>query len=351
MNISFVLPNVPVIPAGGVIVVFQYAERLIKDGHDVTLYFQTDMIWRNKKLKYPNYVRRFIGHIGTYISPRWYKLDSKVKKKSLFSIADFKKHDIIVATGIETVDIVSRYSLEPIKKYYLIQDYENWGATDDYVLNSYNVGFHNIVISKWLFELVKKHSSTDPIYIPDGIDTQIFNCNCEEKRINHSIVFHYRSAEEKGCKYAIEVVKKLRLKYSDLKVVIVSKEEKNECIPEWCEYKQNIKLHEVAHINRESEIFLCTSINEGFGLPGLEAMACGCALCTTNYLGGREYAVDRKNALVSPVRDVEGMYRNVIELFENEELRQKVVSNGIRTAKGFSLERSYKKLLSAFLDA
>ena len=53
-----------------------------------------------------------------------------------------------------------------------------------------------------------------------------------------------------------------------------------------------------------ASIFICSSINEGFGLTGAESMACGCALATTSYPAVFEYAVDKKNCLVSPVKDI-----------------------------------------------
>ena len=105
-----------------------------------------------------------------------------------------------------------------------------------------------------------------------------------------------------------------------------------------------ISNNDVSKINNRSQVFLCTSIEEGFGLPGLEAMACGCAVVSTAYEGIFEYAIDRENALLSPIKDVDAMINNVIMLFENDELRKKIVDNGMKTAK----ERSFKKAADEF---
>ena len=343
-SISFILPYIPVISSGGVIVVFKYAELLVKDGYDVTIYFKTETVWKEKRIKFPAFFRKGLGVLGTAVNPRWYKLDKRIKKRSLFYNSDIKKHDIIIATGIETVSDVVKYSLDNAKKYYLIQDFENWDTPDNEVYKTYNMGLNNIVISKWLLDVVKNNSNSIPVYIPDGIDTDIFSCkNSINNRKKHSIVFHYREAVSKGCKYAIEVVEKLHNRYPDLEVSIISKMKRSEIIPTWCNYFCNISLDDVAKINNQSEIFICTSINEGFGLPGLEAMACGCAVCTTDYLGGQEYAVDRYNSLVSPIKDVEKMCENIIELFENDSLKKEIITNGLNTANKFSLKNSYEK--------
>ena len=88
---------------------------------------------------------------------------------------------------------------------------------------------------------------------------------------------------------------------------------------------------------------MCSSIEEGFGLPGLEAMACGCALVSTEYKGVREYAIDGKNSLLSKIRNPQDMAENIKKIFDDEELRMKIVKNGIETAKERSLELAGEK--------
>ena len=42
------------------------------------------------------------------------------------------------------------------------------------------------------------------------------------------------------------------------------------------------------------------SWEEGLGLPGIEALACGAALARTDTKGGRDIALDGETALVTP---------------------------------------------------
>ena len=99
-------------------------------------------------------------------------------------------------------------------------------------------------------------------------------------------------------------------------------------------------------MNNRSEVFICSTIDEGFGLPGLEAMACGCAECSTDYTGVHEYVVDGYNALLSSIRDPQAMADNVSRLFDDDELRNQIVANGIKTGKEKSVDNSYKKFKS-----
>ena len=65
----------------------------------------------------------------------------------------------------------------------------------------------------------------------------------------------------------------------------------------------------------------------------MESMACGCALCATDYLGVHEFAVAEENALLSPAKDVEAMVRNASRLLEDDELRSKVAEKGMDSVK------------------
>jgi len=55
---------------------------------------------------------------------------------------------------------------------------------------------------------------------------------------------------------------------------------------------ENMSEKEVARTLQQSSIFLSTGFREGFGLPPLEAMACGCTVVGFRGGGGREYACE-----------------------------------------------------------
>ena len=182
-----------------------------------------------------------------------------------------------------------------------------------------------------------------PSYLVSNcIDGTIFFDNKLQRR-KHSIVFHYRSAPYKGSQYAIEVIEKLKMKYDDLIVDVISTERRPNNLPEWCSFHHCVSAEKVAKINNKTQVFICTSVEEGFGLPGLEAMACGCALASSSYKGVLEYAVDGVNALLSPVKDVNYMVDNVVKLFENEELRNVISQNGVKTGLDRSVDKSAKE--------
>lgn len=343
MKISIIMPSLARKALGGHKVVYEYCNYMAcsKDISINIYFFPGDSL--KKFVKSAN-IRKYILNIYLRVGNpiKWFDIHKKIKLRVITDIHKIDNSDIVIATGIETFEPVAELANEKGKKVYFIQDFENWKYSDEEVLSTYTNKTTNIVVSKWLFNIVKQKTKVDPILISNNIDTKVFFPNGKD-RIPHSVIFHYRNSTHKGGKYAIQAILKLKGIYPDLNVAVISSQSRPSDLPEWCDFYENIPARRVAELNNRYQVFMCTTIDEGFGLPGLEAMACGCAVVSTKYKGVLEYAIDGENALLSPVRDVEAMIDNVVKLFENEYLRFKISQNGIRTGKERALEKSAKK--------
>jgi len=84
----------------------------------------------------------------------------------------------------------------------------------------------------------------------------------------------------------------------------------------------------VGDLWRRTTVAVCCSALEGFGFPGLEAIACGAALATTDTKGSREYAFHDVTALVSPPGDAAALAANVSRLVADSDLRARLVAAG-----------------------
>jgi len=84
----------------------------------------------------------------------------------------------------------------------------------------------------------------------------------------------------------------------------------------------------VGDLWRRTTVAVCSSALEGFGFPGLEAIACGAALATTDTKGSREYAFHDVTALVSPPGDAQALAQNIGRLVADQDLRQRLVAAG-----------------------
>lgn len=348
MKICFVLPGVARQPVGGYKMAYEYANRLVKENHDVIiLYLNQDFL---KNYRIPFGIKKIAAKFITQYEPKWFDLDKRIIKISNLD-SNYKeeigKLDVCIATSAEkTVEEVNR-NLTARNKFYLIQDYENWNISDSELIDTYKLGFKNIVVAKWLKKIVDRYSQNESILIPNAIDTTIYKETIPiQNRTNHTIALLYHESPHKGLKNAFKVLDRLKQKYPDLKVIMFGKFPKPE-LPNWITYYKGASQKKTVEIYNSVKVFLCSTIEEGFGLTGIEAMACGACLVSTDYRGVREYAINNYNSLLSPVGDIDAQVKNVIHIFEDEKLQQKISSNGMQHVKKFKWSEAMKKLNKA----
>jgi alpha-1,3-rhamnosyl/mannosyltransferase len=96
-------------------------------------------------------------------------------------------------------------------------------------------------------------------------------------------------------------------------------------------------------------IFAFPSLYEGFGLPPLEAMACGTPVACANTSSLPEVVGDA--ALLFDPLDVEGMAATIAQTLSDASLRAALRARGLARARLFSWERTAKETLMAYREA
>lgn len=346
MKITFCIHGCATKPIGGHKVLYECANRLADRGYDITIVFPSyDNLYQ---LPLPVSCRVLICKVLTdylHIMPNWFKFDKRIILRTVrdYNERYFPDADVVIASALETAQPV--YELPPRcgKKAYLIQDYENWANSDDEVNASYQLGMRNITISNWLKDIVEKHSK-DPVWcIPNAIDTETFRIQTKpEKRNLHTVGLLYHSGEHKGLKFAFEALNILKEQYPDLHVEIFGATRPEVNLPNWYSFYYRLNPQELCNLYNRCSVFLCATVEEGFGLTGAESMACGCAFVSTGYKGVYEYAEDEKTALLSPIKDAGKLAANVKRIFEDDSLRLRLAYAGA--------EEMRKRSWDSFID-
>jgi glycosyltransferase involved in cell wall biosynthesis len=107
-----------------------------------------------------------------------------------------------------------------------------------------------------------------------------------------------------------------------------------------------IPEQDLPNIYKKALIFTFPSLYEGFGLPVLEAMACGVPVLTSNKSSLLEIAGNAA-LLVNP-KDIEEISRGIETLLMNDKLRNDLIEKGVNQVKKFSWKKSAEKLIKIF---
>jgi len=348
LKITFILPYFTRKPVGGYKVVYEYANRLSLRGHEVRIVHP--YIMPNRYRWFPTYRRNFRRHLGEIrdiilkpTSIPWHEINSDVEM--LFPpVLDWRSipdGDAIIATAWNTAEFVEECPPSKGQKFYLIQHYETWAGPKNRVDATWKSDLHKIVISKWLLDISKEMGLEDVVYIPNGIDHQKYRIKNPIENRPKKVSMMFSQTEWKGGIDGISALLKVNEQFHDFTAIFFGVGPRNREIPSWVEYIRNPpRDYLVDHIYNESIIFICPSWFEGWSLPPAEALACGCAVVSTDCSGIRDYAFNMQTALLSPPKDPEKLAQNVLKLLQNDNLRLRLAKAGHEKILSFNWENS-----------
>jgi glycosyltransferase involved in cell wall biosynthesis len=98
-----------------------------------------------------------------------------------------------------------------------------------------------------------------------------------------------------------------------------------------------------------AQVFLFPTLYEGFGLPPVEAMACGAPVVASDAPCMPEVLGDA--AILEPLKSHESFATAIVRVLTDDQLRGALRAKGIRRAQSFRYETSVKQLLELFEKA
>lgn len=212
--------------------------------------------------------------------------------------------------------------------------------------------------SQWLKDWVKQNYGKDAIVSGYGIDHNVFY---PRPRILDDIdgikvAGIFRGLEYKGDEDLINALNIVSEKIPDITLIAIGNKNILEKIIRGKNNKFNYVFFEnptddkLAQLYSSVDLFVFASHIEGFGLPPLEAMACGTPVVTTDCLGVRDFVIDSENAILVPPKDPKTLADGIIKILTDEKLVEKLKENGFRTAKKFSWNKVIDIFERAFSD-
>ncbi|HPF40569.1 MAG TPA: asparagine synthase (glutamine-hydrolyzing) [Phycisphaerae bacterium] len=327
LRITFLIADsMPV--CGGIISVSQLAREMVLAGHDVRLVTVCPEL-NPERFNLP-------------VQPLVYR-----DREELIRL--FPESDIVIATFWTTAydyipSLRARYDFVSV---YFVQDYEVYFyPEDDFVSRrkaaaTYTMTDHRIVKSQWLKRLIEREHGVGCDQIHLGLDLGIFRNrkSTDAPGDPPRIISAARpGVARRGFDEAVDVFRRVHAVRPDAQFVFFGSGE-NELPKDLGFPYENAGRFEdqnkVAQLIGGCDILVDSSLFQGFGRPGLEAMACGTACVLTSEGGVNEYARDGENCLMVRPRDNEGMAQRILHLLSDHADRNRLRRGGLETAKSF----------------
>ena len=314
----------------------------------------------DKETNYNVYIYKLLN-----LSPISFKLGiNRYVKKLDYAFKDYLKYNekpdlihahVTVPAGYAACIIGKKYNIPVIVT-------EHCGNLERFYKNDSLKKYGNFVlknstystVSKYMKDIVLKYSNECYI-IPNLVDTIPFNNDIVRKRNNvFKLVSVCALREGKRLDIAFKAIKKLKEQNIKIHLDVIGDGFYENYYKQVCD---ELNLHkeitflgrknkfEIAEILKKENALLISSELESFGIPGIEAMASGLPIVSTDCLGPTEY-INSKVGVICKVNNVDDMADKIKYLIDHYE---KYDNNYIRKeASRYSKEEVIKNTIKLY---
>ena len=192
--------------------------------------------------------------------------------------------------------------------------------------------------------------------IYDAVDTETFRPLELPKEPNSLLYVGNSDDRNKGARYMLEALALLKDR-RDLHLTIVDRsiaalvpmlaEELG--IEDRITLTGRISREELIRLYNQTQLFVSSSLYEGFGLPAAEAMACGTPVVATTAGAYPEVIEDGRSGLLVPPGDAPALAESIGRVLDDAQLRQRLGQEGRRRIMGhFSWRETAKHTLALY---
>ena len=121
---------------------------------------------------------------------------------------------------------------------------------------------------------------------------------------------------------------------------------KNNGLDNWLVFPKRVETKDLPAVYQAAEIFLYTSLYEGFGVPVLEALSSGIPVITSN-ISAMPEAAGPDSRLIDPKRPDE-IASSIIDILSDDSLRHKMIENGYGYSRKFDNRMVAEKMLQLY---
>lgn len=356
LTINWVLPRPGL--SGGIKSNRLIGEAMVRRGHSVNILFVDSPAPRPPAWR----VRTFIRYMMTKLRTRQkqkHHLESSLANLLPVShqpirAADAPDADVTIATWWETAHWINDWPASKGKKAYFIRHHEIHGGDPDLVRQTYKLPLQKLVIASWLKRLMQEeYHDPNAVLVPNGVDWEQFSFHVRRKQPIPTVGMLYGIVEWKGARVAFDAIRLVQKLIPELRVICFGSHPIGSASkpPDNFEYHFRPTQEDIPHLYRMTDCWLLPSTIEGFGMPGLEAAACGCPVVSTLCGGPEDYVKDGFNGYLVDVGDAEAIAAKIHQVVTMDTESWQVMSrNSAEYVKRFDWDISAAILEKALFD-
>jgi glycosyltransferase involved in cell wall biosynthesis len=156
-----------------------------------------------------------------------------------------------------------------------------------------------------------------------------------------ALIKAYASLKKRGIKHKLVIAGGKGWKYDDIFKTVKDLELQKDVI-----FTGSIPKDDLPILYNAADVFVFPSVYEGFGIPPLEAMACGVPVITSKTTSLPEVVGDA-GLLIDP-QDISALADAIYRVLDDSDQRSDMIKKGLERAKRFSWERCAKETLSVY---
>lgn len=207
-------------------------------------------------------------------------------------------------------------------------------------------------------ELIGRGILKENVFIvPPGIDFGKYRPG--RKSGSPFVLYVGRLKKYKGIEYLISSMKEVTRAVRDARLLIVGK---GEHASQLISYTERLGLDDIveflgyvseerkAKLMKGAHVLVIPSIKEGWGIPVIEAGACGTPSIGTDTTGLRDTIIDGKTGFLVPYGEPRFLAKKIVRIAEDVALRDRLSANAVQWAKRFDWKKSEEKFISILED-
>lgn len=328
LKISYLLEDTA--QSGGIRVILAQADALIARGHEVRLLAKgLPLTWRSSRAE-------------------WIYVDSHEEY-------DAANDDVVVATFWTTVAPAIRMAGKRVV--HLSQGYE--GAFSAYesirgdIESAYRQPIPKLVVARSLLDVVGQFSD-DVTFIGQIVEDEFYRPRTPPE--NHPprvLISGQVQGDMKGIQEGYGAVAHARWFRHELELIRVSPwvPSREEPLDSVQEFHVALTTREMTRLMHSCDILIAPNHREeGFGLPAAEAMASGIPTVLTAIPSYLSFDDTHDYALFAPEGNAVELGERLIELLDDDELRERIRARGREVAEQWRAERVAERLERFFLE-